>query len=207
MLDLFSMTDRKFLQPTFYWSLAGTVALMAGQILQAAESTAQPTRLLDRQPFDRVTLNAASGGEVIDVLLLELPNRRVPNPFPAGGSLELRRLSEPSTLYTAAWTSIARIELFEQLLLSEAVKLASARDLDQSYEYLGFLHKNYPRLDGLDAATANYLRQDAQASYAKKNYEETLTVLLSLYDLNPQQRAKTSTSPLIRSARATSSLS
>ena len=44
----------------------------------------------------------------------------------------------------------------------------------KSYEYLSFLHKNYADLSGLDEATALYLRQDAQNSFAKQNYEETL---------------------------------
>ncbi|NOZ40948.1 MAG: hypothetical protein GXP24_12090 [Planctomycetes bacterium] len=163
------------------------------------ESATEPlARLLDQQPFDRVTLNAANGNEVIDTLLLDLPNRSVPNPLPADGSLELRRLSEPSVLYTVPWNSIARIELYEQLLLAEAIKLATAKsgqansangqDLSQSYEYLNFLHKNYPQLAGLRLATEQYLRRDALAVYAEKDYEATLTILLSLYDLNPKHR-------------------
>ena len=155
----------------------------------AAESTeTQPMRLLDQQPFDRITLNAASGNEKIDTLLLDLPHRKVPSSLPTEGSLELRRLSQPSVLYTVPWNSIARIELYEQLLLAEAIQLASVRDLAQSYDYFNFLHKNYPKLAGLNDATEKYLRQDALASYAKKNYEETLTILLALYDLNPQHR-------------------
>ena len=156
------------------------------QAVAAESPKTQPTRLLDQQPFDRITLNAASGNEKIDTLLLDLPNRKVPSSLPAEGSLELRRLSQPSVLYTVSWNSIARIELYEHLLLAEAIQLASARDLTQAYDYINFLHKNYPKLPGLNSATEKYLRQDALASYAKKNYEETLTILLALYDLNPQ---------------------
>ncbi len=157
-------------------------------LLPTAMAEETPLRMLDQQPFDRITLNTASGDEAIDTLLLELPNRTVPNPFPASGSLELRRLNEPSVLYTVPWSSIERIELFEDLLLAEAATLTRAKNLSEAYEYLDFLYTNYPKLAGLNGATEKYLRQDALASYAKKNYEETLTVLLSLYDLNPQHR-------------------
>lgn len=153
-----------------------------------AETAKPPQRLIDQQPFDRVTLNTANGNETIDTLLLDFPIRRVPNPFPESGSLELRRLSEPSVLYKLPWSSIERIDLFEQLLLAESVKLAQARDLTQAYEYLNFLHKNYSDLPGLDLATEKYLRQDALAAYRNKNHEEALTILLSLYDLNPQHQ-------------------
>lgn len=180
--------DRSFDQCFEQWILLSWLAFALTIAATPACAQEIPARLLDQQPFDRVTLNAASGNETIDTLLLDLPNRSLPNPLPADGSLELRRLSEPSVLYTVPWTSIARIDFFEQLLLAEADKLATAKDLNQAYEYLNFLHNNYPELASLSLATEKYLRQDALATYAKKNYEETLTILLSLYDLNPKHR-------------------
>ena len=39
----------------------------------------EPSRLLDQTPFDRITLD---GGTVIDVSLLDLPERRVPEVYP-----------------------------------------------------------------------------------------------------------------------------
>jgi len=164
------------------------VLLSLSPIASLTSAADAPPRLLGRQPFDRITLDASNNNEAIDTLLLDLPNRRAPDPFPTEGSLELRRLSEPSVLYTVPWTSIARLEFFEQLLLAESVQLAKSRDLSQAYEYLNFLHKNYPQLTGLKLATEKYLRQDALEAYGKKNYEETLTILLALYDLNPRHQ-------------------
>ena len=164
------------------------MGFLVAQSLSHAQGQPKQQRLLDRQAFDRITLTASSGGDVIETLLLELPNRRVPNPLLSEGALELRKLREPSILYKVPWSSVARVELFEEMLLQEALRLAKSKDLDQSYEYLSFLYKNYPELPGLKQATARYLRQDAQISYAAKNYEATLTVLLSLYDLDPQYR-------------------
>ncbi len=171
--------------PLGLWLVWLAIAAMALSV--SAEEKA-PLRLLDRQPFDRVTLNESNRSEVIDALLLDLADRRNPNSFPASGSLQLRRLTEPSVLYSVPWISIARIDLYEQLLLAEAVRLANSRDLNQAYEYFDFLHQNYPDLEGLQLATEKYLRQEALAAYTRKNYEETVAILLSLYDLNPRHR-------------------
>lgn len=162
-----------------------TLALLLGvQVLIAAEDA--PVRLLDQLPFDRVTLDEASGGDTIDTLLLDLPNRQVPDPLPQEGELELRRLSEPSVLYKVAWNSVAKIERFEDLLLAELKRLVEAKQLVESYEYLDFLYHNYPSLPGLADVTQLYLRQDALEAYARQDYEETLAILLSLYETNPQ---------------------
>ena len=168
----------------FVAARCAAVSFSCGAPLVIAQEVSQ--RLLDQVPFDRITLNEANQGEVVDTLLLDLPNRTMPNPLPTSGTLELRRLSEPSTLYLLPWSSIARIELFEQLLLAEARNLTKTGDLAQAFEYLEFLHNNYIELNGLPQVTEAYLRQDAIAAYRAQHDEEALTILLSLYDLNPK---------------------
>ena len=107
-------------------SFAESLGLLLGVTAHAAETPEQPTRLLDRAPFDRIMLNTANKGAVIDVLPLDLPGRRVPQPLPTEGALKLRRVAEPSLEYSVSWNSIARIELYEQLLLAEAKELVDA---------------------------------------------------------------------------------
>src|SRR5687768_124644 len=58
-----------------------------------AEPTELALPLLERDPFDRITLNAENDNAVIETVLLDLPERRVPDPFPDDGSIKLRRLS------------------------------------------------------------------------------------------------------------------
>ncbi|MCH2115284.1 MAG: ABC transporter substrate-binding protein [Pirellulales bacterium] len=165
------------------WALA--VALVGLPMLVLAEEQPLPVRLLDRVPFDRITLDAASGGHKIDILLLS--ERHVPNPLPVNGDLEVRRLSQPSVQYTIRWASIAQVEFFEQLLLKEARRLTATANLDEAYEYLYFLAQHYSHLEGLAAAQEKYLVQDAGATYRAKRYDESLTVLLALYNLNPRR--------------------
>lgn len=160
--------------------------LVAGVTVERLPAAEQAARLIDSQAFDQITLNAANEGAVIDTLLLDLPNRRVPNPFPASGFLELRRVSEPSVAYKVPWTSIAKIELYEQMLLAEAVRLTNAKKFVEAYEHFAFLHKNYPHLPGLAVATNRYLQRDALAAYQAKRYDEALSILYTLHDRNAQ---------------------
>ena len=140
------------------------------------------------QPFDRVVLNAANDSTAIDVVLLELPNRQVPNPLPQNGSLELRRLSHPSVRYTVDWSSVGEIKLYEQMVLKEAASLTDAGKSLEAFRTLQFLHDNYPKISGLPAASERYVKRDALDAFAAKRYDESLAILLSLYDINPEHR-------------------
>ncbi|MBX3434046.1 MAG: hypothetical protein KF847_12055 [Pirellulales bacterium] len=151
----------------------------------AGESIEVPQRLLDRPPFDRVTLDAANQGAVIESVLLDLPDRRKLRPFPKQGSLKIRRLNNPSTPYEASWSAIATIELYEEMLLAEAQRLTAAGALTEAFEYFGFLLKNYPDLPGIEDAAQDHLWQDAAASFREKRLEDALASLLALYDRNP----------------------
>ncbi|NOY29144.1 MAG: hypothetical protein GXP28_02900 [Planctomycetes bacterium] len=160
------------------------VAVALGQTSCLAAQD-EETRLLDLQPFDRITLKASHQGEVIDTLLLDFPDRKLPTPYPAAGKLELKRVSEPSVLYSVPWKAIAKVDLYEHLLLAQAVNLTAQKDFIEAYKYLEFLHNHYPKLKGLQAVTERYLKRDALGAFSSKRFDESLTILLSLYDLNP----------------------
>jgi len=155
-----------------------------------AQKQKQTEPLFQRQPFDRVTLNAANKGAVLDVDLLDLPNRRVPDPLPTSGSFSLRLLKKSSVLYKVAWTSVAKVELFEQILLQEALRLTNpkVRKFDEAYDTLAFLHKNYSHLAGLGQTTEKYLKRDAGAAYSAGHFDDALTILHALYAHNPRHR-------------------
>jgi hypothetical protein len=165
--------------------IATTIGLVLAHSGLAQEQAKQP--VIDQVPFDRVTLNEANQKAVIDVQLLDFPERKVPDPLPTSGTLLLRRLSDPSTLYEVAWTDIAKVELYEQLVLHEAGQFVSEGKLDEAFRSLSFLHENYPNLTGLNELTEQYLQRDAKAAFDKGRYNESLAILAALYDLNPQR--------------------
>lgn len=142
--------------------------------------------LIERPPFDRITLNDANQNVVIETVLLELPDRKVPSPLPTSGSLDLRRLSHPSIPYTVQWSAIAKVELFEQMLLAEAERLTAANEFGEAFTYLAFLASNYPQLPGLEPALQSHLWREASTAYAEKRYEAAWPALVALYERNPQ---------------------
>lgn len=150
----------------------------------AAESVEIPVPLLERSPFDRITLDASNDNAVIETVLLEFPNRRLPNPIPTSGTLEIRRLSHPSIPYAVQWSGIAKIELFEQMLLAEAEQLTAAGKFSEAFNYLAFLTTNYPSLPGLEAALQSHLWREASTAYAAGDREQAWPALYALAQRN-----------------------
>jgi tetratricopeptide (TPR) repeat protein len=152
----------------------------------AKEAIELPVRLLDREPFDRITLNTENGNAVIETVLLDLPDRRVPDPKPDNGSLTLRRLSEPSIPYEVNWSEIEKVEFYETMLLAEAERLTAAAQFDEAFEYLAFLSSNYPQLPGLEVALQSHLWREASTAFAAGDRDQAWPALHALYLRNPQ---------------------
>jgi len=149
------------------------------------DSVEIPLRLLERTPFDRITLNKANDNAIIETVLLDLPQRRLPDNLPTEGELALRRLSEPSIPYTVPWNAIAKIELFEHMLLDEAARLTAASEFAEAFEYLQFLSTNYPELPGLEDLLQAHLWKEASATFAAGDRDQAWPILLALYARNP----------------------
>ena len=152
-----------------------------------AQDTEATVPLIEQAPFDRIILTEANDNAVVDVQLLNFPRREVPSPFPANGMLELRRLNDPTVTYAVAWTDVAKIVLYEQLVLQEVEKFIEANQLNDAYTFLDFLHRHYPNLPGLKDTTELYLQRDAMTAFQEKRYDESLAILAALYDINPQR--------------------
>jgi len=186
MLTRFNICRKTNPLPSLVTIAIGLVLLVDGGGLHAEDEG--EVRLLDRQAFDRITLNAANQHAKIDVQLLEFPDRKVPDPLPESGTLEVRRLSEPSVVYSLNWSAVAKIQQFEDLLLEEAENLVKRQELDEAFVYLDFLHIHYPKLDRLSSVTEDYLYRDAIHSFSQERFDESLAILLSLHDKNPRRR-------------------
>ncbi|MHC4399163.1 MAG: tetratricopeptide repeat protein, partial [Planctomycetota bacterium] len=153
--------------------------------------------LYELEPFDRITLNT---GEVIDVLPIDLPNRRVPEKLPTG-MVQVRLLEDSTELYELPWRSVATVELFEQMVLGEAGGvIAEARQLTQSgdsdgatarlddaYEYFDFLLDEDPKLPGLEAVIDDYLHAEALLLQAKGQHGAALARFRELAQRNPNR--------------------
>ncbi|MCC6493954.1 MAG: hypothetical protein IT424_13150 [Pirellulales bacterium] len=162
----------------------------AGDGAAATEGGEEPVEiavpLLERSPFDRITLNQANGGAQIETALIDFPNRQPPQPYPTSGTLEIRPLSQPSAAYTVDWSAIAKVELFEQMLLAEAQRLTAANEFAEGFEYFAYLCDHYAKLPGLEAALEAHLWREASVSYAAGRLDEAWPALAALYGRNPR---------------------
>ena len=162
------------------------VTLAGACLLVFSVATAEEP-LFEQEPYDQVTLDEANNNAVLQIQPLDLPGRRVPqNPRPSE-KLTIRLLDKPGTPYEIQWYSIAKLELFEQLVLNKAGELAKVGRLDEAYDYFKFLKDKDPKLPGLDAAIEDYLYEEAKSLHLGQQYETALGVLRELYERNPQR--------------------
>ncbi len=143
-------------------------------------------RLIEQEPHDLITLNDANDNAVLRVFPLDLPTREVPKPRP-GEKLLVRLLDRPDSQYEVAYTSIDKIELFEQRVLDEVREFVKAGRFHEAYEYLEYLLRRYPRTPGLNEAIEESLYEEAKARHRAGKYDGALAVLRELYARNKER--------------------
>lgn len=139
-----------------------------------------PTEVIDREPFDRIVLDADNDNFVLEVLPLDFPGGQVPaNP---GGTemLQFRLVTRPSLLYEVRWRNIARIDLYPIMIRDRARELVEQGEIDEAFKYLDWLLKNSPGTPGLAITVNDYLSDDADKMFAERRYSENLVALEAL---------------------------
>jgi len=153
---------------------------------QDQQQEQEPEQPLYRaEPFDRIVLDEDNDNAVLRVMPIDFPNRRVPDPRPAVGSLTIRLVGEPETEYELDWRAVTEIKLFDELVLDEANRLVEAGRLDEAYDYFQFLRTTYPNVPNLEGSIQNYLRVEAATFLQKKDFESALAMLRELFRRNP----------------------
>ncbi len=142
--------------------------------------------LYEQEPYDLITLTAANKNKVLKVEPLQLPNRRLPKDPRRSRKLEVRLWDDPESLYKLRWGAVAKIDLFEQLILKKAVELMQEGNREAAFDYLTYLKTSDPTLPGLDAALQDYLYREARLKQTKRQYRGALAMLRELHRLNPQ---------------------
>lgn len=158
-------------------------AALCGRLDAADESPEEP--LLQQEPFDRLTLTPQYGSTVVKIK--RLPVRELPaNPKPTD-RLQVQLFSEPDKTFEVSWAALAKVELFEQIVLDEAKAMTAAGKLDEAYELFRYLEGNHPKLPGLTEAVEDYLFEEAKASMRQKDYAGALAMLRELHRRNPKR--------------------
>ena len=169
---------------TCTWPLLLFVSALQISEAVAAETKPPVERLLDRTPFDQVVLNQAAGGTTLEVLPLSIP-QQPDGATPKTGSLKVRLLSRPTEEFEVAWSNVAAVRNFEQVLLNEAQRLTAAGKFDEAYDYFARLSAVSPALPNLNEAICNYLQKNALSLYQAKQPDRAMSLLITLYERNP----------------------
>jgi len=179
---------------------AALLTVMLGMIVQGMPLAAQEPpaeRLMDQLPFDVVTLDKANESKVLKVYPIRLPGRRVPENPRRTEKIRIK-LYEDEQEYDVAWANIAKIELYEQLVVAEINKFAGEGKLDDAYDELDFLLTYYPQALGLAEARQNYLYVSSAMAFRQQKFDEALAILEELVALNPSFRPADNAPPLLQ---------
>jgi tetratricopeptide (TPR) repeat protein len=141
--------------------------------------------LLDEEPFDIVTLTKEASGRSVKVAPIDFPNRRVPTNVKEGEKLAVTILLFPTRRYEVAWKDVAKVWLYEQMILERAKGLVSERNYGEAFEHLNFLMVNYPQTPGLSSLRQDFLIESAADLLKQKRLPHALAVLEELQKTFP----------------------
>src|SRR5262245_24410964 len=113
--------------------VAALVFLSFFALTHSIEAQDFPTgRLMDELPYDILTLDRANDGKVFKVYPIRLPGRRVPEKPKPTDKIRVKLL-ESEEEYDVAWQNVAKLELYEQLVVAEVNKFTAEGRLDDAY--------------------------------------------------------------------------
>ncbi|MBM4003960.1 MAG: hypothetical protein FJ295_11855 [Planctomycetes bacterium] len=154
---------------------------------EPAKAPETPKRLLDREPFDRITLDAANKGVAIEVLPLGF-NGKIPSKKDT--PIRLRLLKYRSRLYELQWRAVESIEFHHEMLLKEARRLLDAKEYNEAFEYLSYIYREYGMPFGAEDLIHKFLYENAMKFFQEKKYGESLAILDELFQRNPDYRVE-----------------
>jgi tetratricopeptide (TPR) repeat protein len=167
------------------------VCLLLGKLTgQASLADAEPP-LIDQQPFDLITLNAANGGASVKVFPLPFPDRQIPASPNPQDKLRVILVRFPEREYEVLWRDIERVELYEQRVHAEAVSKLAAKDFIGAFQNLSYLLKHYPHMPRLEELRLDFLLKSAADRYQAGELRQTLSALEELRATAPNYQSAT----------------
>ncbi len=140
-----------------------------------------------------MTLDAANDNKVLLLKPVPLPGRRLPEKPKLSDKLRVRLLADDQE-YEVLWQNVAKLELFDEMVLAEANQLAADSKFDEAYEYFTFLMEYYSKVPGLASSQQSYLYLSSAAAFRAQKYDEALALAEELLSQNRDYKAS-ETSP------------
>jgi len=166
--------------------LATSIPSVGGQVRPptASDAATAGPRLIDLAPFDQITLDKANESRVLRVEPLPAELRRPGIRRPSTEKLRIR-LVDTGREYEVSWGHIAKVELYEQLVLAQTWQFLEEGRLEDAFDQIAFLLRYYPRTNGLVEARQRYLYLSARAMADAQQPEAALGLLEELLSLQP----------------------
>lgn len=132
-----------------------------------------PLTLLEREPFDQLTVRSEDGQVVLEIVPLE----SVPaNPRPTD-RLRVRLLSDPEQWYEVAWQHIVSVRTYPQMVFEDAQKLVEGKNYIEAFRNFDYLLNTVPAQPGLKTAVLEYLLGNAAQMVSEGQFDHALAVL------------------------------
>jgi tetratricopeptide (TPR) repeat protein len=176
---------------------AATTLLVIALLLSRAAQGEE--RLIKEEPYDQITIPDGKNTTTLKVFPIKFPQRRVPKDPKPTDKIRVRLLDdEEDRDFEVAWRDIKKLELYEDRVREEAEGFMAAGKLDEAFEDLTFLLRNYPRTQRLDETIQAYWYVSTGASYREKKYDEALATLEELLKKNPDYKHSDSSPSLVQ---------
>jgi ABC-type transport system substrate-binding protein len=183
-----------------WWTIAGSLALVCllatlvvaqqQEADEEEEEEQQPkaqvaVELTDREPFDQLTLTAANGNAVVEILPLANP----PTNLQPTDRLRIRLVKNPQQDYEVTWQDVAKYRSYNQLVFEEAQQLVQDKKYNAAFRNFDYLLKHTTPTPGLRNAVLEYLLVNASEMLAAGKTDHALAVFEELLQRDRDFRA------------------
>ncbi|GIW88650.1 MAG: peptide ABC transporter substrate-binding protein [Isosphaeraceae bacterium] len=185
-------------------AVAGVLMLVgAGPVAQDSATAPPPLELLQRFPFDRLTLVDNTTFEIEPISPRPLPAYEPARPKGAARNADandgaqappdenideviIHLLEGPQRDFKVKRSNIKSIEYFEDMLLAEARRFMQARNYAKAFEYILAVQTRNPNWKGLRETVDTLLFEEATWALAGNDRDRGLRLLRELFDRNPE---------------------
>jgi ABC-type transport system substrate-binding protein/tetratricopeptide (TPR) repeat protein len=165
------------------------------------EITVEEGPLIDQRPFDLIHLTAEAGGSEHKVMPIPFPKRTKPKDPAPGDKIKVVLMQFPERVYEIAWRNISKIDLYEDLIINDAMSKLKDNDFIGAFQNLSFMLRNYPSYPDLVKLQQEFLWKSLSTSFQGGQLEQTLSGLEELRRIAPTFRERDVTNALNRVAQ------
>ena len=140
--------------------------------------------LLEREPFDRIYLDASNKNAVMEVMPLD-PSVRVKKD---SGLLVFRFLNRSDRQYQVPWRAVEKIMSRDELIMEEAEAAFNNQEFDRAFRYFIYLSRRGLSTPTLESKLNDYLFLDGNRVLKENDFPMALSIFEELYSRNQNYR-------------------